>query len=163
MRKDKTTETAVFTLHGYIRNKIARALGFHERTLPTMTWKTIFLNSWLKTQIAVDDLRTLLVGSRTDAHLCCRRWAHLAEKENDLRSKEPTQTQSPEYKKWFKELVELLVEKEMAWFEQKYHRTGKIQYGWNYDDMSAEDADELPEWWFDGTKAKRKLREIRDR
>ena len=76
MSKDKTTETAVFTLHGYIRNKIARTLGFHERTLPTMTWKTIFLNSWLKTQIAVDDLRTLLVGSRTDAHLCCRRWAH---------------------------------------------------------------------------------------
>ena len=48
----------------------------------------------------------------------------------------------------------------MASFEMNYHRTGKIQYSWNRDDMSEESIAELPEWWFDGTKAKKQLRKI---
>ena len=41
MSKDKSAKPAIFTLHGYIKAQIAKAIGFHERTLPDMTWKSI--------------------------------------------------------------------------------------------------------------------------
>jgi len=164
--KNKTTETAVFTLLGYIRNKIATALGFkHPEEIP---WKMIFLNSWLKIQIAFDDLRTFLIGSKTDDALCFQRWVWLGREVEahdafEPSTKLPSEAWEPKYKKWFDKLVELKVQRELAWFEMMYHRNGKTQHSWNYDDMPAEDADELPEWWFDGTRAKRKHREINAR
>ena len=72
----------------------------------------------------------------------------------------PTEKWEPEYRKWFDKLVKLTVDRDMASFEMNYHRTGKIQYSWNRDDMSEESIAELPEWWFDGTKAKKQLRKI---
>ncbi len=89
MSKNKSAETAVFTLHGYIKSKVATAIGFHERTLPTMTWKSIFKSCWLKTQIAVANLRTFLVGSRTDDELCGRRWFYLIDQIRDHKDLEP--------------------------------------------------------------------------
>ena len=165
MSKDKTTETTTFTLHGYIKAQIARRLGFWERTLPDMTWKSIFMSCWLKTRIAVGDLRTFLVGSKTDDELCGRRWFYLIDKIRDHKALEPdtklpNQYWERHYQKWFDKLVELEVESAMAHFEMDYHRTGRPQYSWSRDDMSAEEIAKLPDWWFDGTKAKRKLREI---
>ena len=160
MSKNKSAETAVFTLHGYIKNKIARLIGFHERTLP-VSWKHILFSCWLKTDIALHDLRTFLIGSKTDDALCFKRWVWLGDQIGDHKTKEPTKP-SYEYTDWFDQLIELRVEREMAWFEMMYHRTGKTQHSWNRNDMSAEDVAELPKWWFDGTRAKRKLREIND-
>ena len=140
MSKDKSAKPAIFTLHGYIKAQIAKAIGFHERTLPDMTWMSILQLLWLKIQIAISDLRTFLVGSKTDDHLC-EKW-------------------EPEYRKWFDKLVKLTVDRDMASFEMDYHRTGKIKYSWTRDDLSEADIAKLPDWWFDGTKAKRQLRKI---
>ena len=159
MSKNKTTETTTFTLHGYIKAQIARRLGFWERTLPDMTWKSIFMSCWLKTRIAVGDLRTFLVGSKTDDELCGRRWFYLIDEIRVHKAMEPAKT-AHWYDKWFDKLVKLEVECEMAHFEMHYHRTGRQQYSWSRDDMSAENVAKLPDWWFDGTRAKRKLREI---
>ena len=163
MSKNKTTETTTFTLHGYIKAQIARRLGFWERTLPDMTWKSIFMSRWLKTRIAVGDLRTFLVGSKTDDELCGRRWMYLIDRITAHKEAEPKNVVRDEHgtwNDWFEELVRLEVECEMAHFEMHYHRAGRPQYSWSRDDMSAEDVAKLPDWWFDGTRAKRKLREI---
>ena len=165
MSKNKTTETTTFTLHGYIKAQIARRLGFWERTLPDMTWKSIFMSCWLKTRIAVGDLRTFLVGSKTDDILCGKRWMYLIDQIRDHKAMEPDHTigvanWERHYVKWLDELVRLQVDCEMASFEMNYHRTGRPQYSWSRDDMSENDIAELPDWWFDGTKAKRRLREI---
>ena len=62
---------------------------------------------------------------------------------------------------WLDELIELSVDREMAYFEMLYHRDGKQKYSWSRDDMSEESIAALPDWWFDGTRAKRQLRKIR--
>jgi len=45
----------------------------------------------------------------------------------------------------------------------EYHRTGRQQYSYGRGDMSEQMIAEYPEWWFDGTRAKRKLRELNDK
>jgi len=165
MSKDKSAKPAIFTLHGYIKAQIAKAIGFHERTLPDMTWMSILQLLWLKIQIAISDLRTFLVGSRTDDELCGRRWFYLIDQISDHEAIEPstdlpTEKWEPEYRKWFDKLVKLTVDRDMASFEMDYHRTGKIKYSWTRDDLSEADIAKLPDWWFDGTKAKRQLRKI---
>lgn len=164
MSNNKTTETAVkFTLHGYIKAQIAKAIGFHERTLPDMTWKNILQLSWLKIQIAISDLRTFLVGSKTDDELCGRRWFYLIDLVKAHEESEPkdvVRDKHGSWNDWFEELVNLSVLREMASFEMNYHRTGRPQYSWSRDDMSEEEIARLPDWWFDGTRAKRQLRKI---
>ena len=166
MSKNKTTENAVFTLHGYIKTRIAKLMGFQCK-LEDVSWKIMRSSAWLKTQITFDDLRTFLVGSKTDDDLCGKRWMYLIDQIRDHKDLEPCaslpeENWEPEYRKWFDKLVELEVDKDMSWFEMTYHRTGRIQYSWNRDDMSEEMIAKLPEWWFDGTRAKRKLREINE-
>ena len=157
--KTKTTGTTVFTLHGFIKTKIATLTGFSKPE--KVGWKMILFSWWLKTDIALHDLRTFLIGSKTDDALCFQRWVWLGDQIGDHKTKEPTKP-SYEYTDWFNQLIELRVEREMAWFEMMYHRTGKTQHSWNRNDMSAEDVAELPKWWFDGTRAKRALRKIND-
>ena len=144
--------------HDYIKRKIATWIGFHERTLPTMTWKSIFLKCWLSIVIAISDLRTFLIGSKTDDHLCGKRWMYLGDKIRDHRAKIEL---SRDQEMWLEELIELSVDREMAYFEMHYHRDGKQKYSWSREDMSEESIAALPDWWFDGTRAKRQLRKIR--
>ena len=68
---------------------------------------------------------------------------------------------TPDQEVWLDELIELSVDKEMAYFEMHYHRDGKQKYSWSREDMSEEMIAALPDWWFDGTRAKRQLRKIR--
>ena len=157
MSKSKSAEPMALTPFGFLRNKIATVIGFHERTLPGMTWKSIVQLLWLKTQIAVGDLRRFLVGSKTDDHLCGERCMYLGDKIRDHKAKVDL---TRDQEMWLEELVELSVDREMAWFEMHYHRDGKQKYSWSREDMSEESIAELPDWWFDGTRAKRKLREI---
>ena len=157
--KSKNNESAVkYTLHGYIKAAIARKLGFWEVTLPTMTWKSIFLKCWLSIVISINDLRTFLIGSKTDDHLCGKRWMYLGDKIRDHRAKIEL---SRDQEMWLEELIELSVDREMAYFEMHYHRDGKQKYSWSREDMSEEMIAALPDWWFDGTRAKRQLRKIR--
>ena len=161
MSNNKTTETAAITLHGYIKTQIARLTGFHKPK--EVSWKLILFSWGLKTQIAIGNLRTFLVGSQTDDELCGRRWFYLIDRIKAHKEAEPIDVVRDEHgiwNEWFEKLVKLEVECEMAHFEMHYHRTGKPQYSWNRDDMTAEDVANLPEWWFDGTKAKRQLRKI---
>ena len=161
--KNKTTESAVITLLDFIKTKIARAIGFHERTLPNMTWKGILQLSWLKVEIAVGNVQTFLLGSSTDVNLCGKRWEYLIGKIQKHKELEPVRLTNPiDYKQWFDELVELEVQSSMTWHEMNYHRTGRQQYSYSRNDMSEEMAAAYPEWWFDGTRAKRKLRELND-
>ena len=144
--------------HDYIKRKIATWIGFHERTLPTMTWKSIFLKCWLSIVISINDLRTFLIGSKTDDQLCGKRWMYLGDKIRDHRAKIEL---SRDQEMWLEELIELSVDREMAYFEMHYHRDGKQKYSWSREDMSEESIAALPDWWFDGTRAKRQLRKIR--
>ena len=160
MSNNNSVKPAVFTLHDYIKRKIATWIGFHERTLPTMTWKSIFLKCWLSIVISINDLRTFLIGSKTDDQLCGKRWMYLTEQVAKHKDKiDLTMDQEV----WLDELIELSVDKEMAYFEMLYHRDGKQKYSWSREDMSEEDIARLPNWWFDGTRAKRKFREINDK
>ena len=155
--KNKTTETTTFTLLGFTKTHIARLTGFHN---PESTpWKLIPQLWWLKIQIAIGNLRTFLVGSRTDEELCGKRWFHLIDRIRDHKAFEPNPG-TPEYDKWFDDLIELRVEQDMAYFEMLYHRTGRPQYSWSRDDMSEANIAALPDWWFDGTRAKRQLRKF---
>jgi len=163
MREDKSAKPAIFTLHGFIKTQIARLTGFHKPK--EVGWKLIFKSWGLKSSIAVDDLRTFLVGSKTDDELCGRRWFYLIDQIRDHKDLEPCHTLKEEnwereYIDWLDKLVKLSVDCAMASFEMHYHRTGRPQYSWSRDDMSEASIAELPEWWFDGTRAKRKLREI---
>ena len=172
MREDKSAKPAVFDLHWFIKEKIARMFGFQDTAMPAIraetTWSFLKLLTFkcsLKIQIWTGNLRTFLVGSQTDDELCGRRWFYMIDQIRDHVAIEPptdlpTEKWEPEYRKWFDKLVKLTVDRDMASFEMNYHRTGKIQYSWNRDDMSEESIAELPEWWFDGTKAKRQLRKI---
>ena len=161
MSKNKTTENAVFTLHGYIKTRIAKLMGFQCK-LEDVSWKIMRSSAWLKTDIALHGLRTFLIGSKTDDALCFKRWVWLGDQIRDHKTEEPIQP-SYDYTDWFDQLIKLEVEREMAWFEMTYHRTGKLQYSWSRDDVSEDSIAELPEWWFDGTRAKRKLREVYDK
>ena len=166
MSNNKTTETAAITLHGYIKTQIARLTGFHKPK--EVSWKLILFSWGLKTQIAIGNLRTFLVGSRTDDELCGRRWFYLIDQIRDHKDLEPCHTLKEEnwereYIDWLDKLVKLSVECEMAHFEMHYHRTGRQQYSWSRDDMSEASIAKLPEWWFDGTRAKRALRKINDK
>ena len=158
--KTNTTGTSVFTLHGFIKTQIAKLSGFHK---PEETpWKIIPKLWLLKTEIAVANLRTFLIGSRTDDDLCGKRYFYLIDKVRAHKAFEPNQDTFG-YEKWFDKLIDLRVEQEMAYFEMHYHRTGRQQYSWNRDDMSEASIAKLPKWWFDGTRAKRALRKINDK
>jgi len=159
--KSKNTETAVITLLGFIKTRIAKWMGFQCK-LEDVSWKLMQTSAWLKIQIAVDNLQTFLVGSSTDENLCGRRWFYMIDEIRDHKAFEPNHD-TPEYKEWFDKLIKLKVDKEMAHFEMLYHRTGRPQYSWSRDDMGEHHIAALPKWWFDGTKAKRKLREINDK
>jgi len=167
MSKNKSAKTTVFTLNGFIKEKVAAAIGFHERTLPNMEWKSIGNLLQLKAQIAVGDLQTFLLGSKTDDELCGKRWLHLLSEIRTHKAFEPCATLpeknwEPEYRKWFDKLVKLRVDADMAYHEMLYHRTGRQQYSWSRDEMSEHDIAELPAWWFDGTRAKSNLRKLHD-
>lgn len=158
--QSKKTETAVNTLLGFIKTKIAKITGFHNpEEIPLSNWKIIPSLWWLKIQIAVGNVQTFLLGSSTDEALCGRRWEYLIDKIRDHKKLEPSVS---EYTVWFAKLVELEADKKMTYFEMLYHRTGKQQYSWSRDDMSEHSIAELPKWWFDGTRPKRKLRQIND-
>jgi len=163
--KSKNTETAVITLLGFIKTKIAKITGFHNpEEIPLSNWKIIPSLWWLKIQIAVGNLQTFLLGSSTDESLCCRRWIYLIDEIRDHKTFEPSKLTNPiDYKQWFDELIKLKVDNEMNNFEILYHRTGRQQYSWSRDDMGEHHIAALPKWWFDGTRAKRKLREINDK
>ena len=158
MSNNKSVKPAILSLPGFIKEQIATAIGFHERTLPTMTWKSIFQLCWLKFDVAIHDLRTFFIGSKTDDQLCGKRWMYLIDQIAKHRTKiDLTMDQEV----WLDELIELSVDKEMAYFEMLYHRDGKQKYSWSREDMSEESIAALPDWWFDGTRAKRQLRKIR--
>ena len=158
MSNNKSVKPAILSLPGFIKEQIATAIGFHERTLPTMTWKSIFQLCWLKFDVAIHDLRTFFIGSKTDDQLCGKRWMYLGDKIRDHRTKIDF---TPDQDMWLDELIELSVDREMAYFEMLYHRDGKQKYSWSREDMSEEMIAALPDWWFDGTRAKRQLRKIR--
>jgi len=161
--KNKTTETAVHTLLGFIKTRIAKWMGFQCK-LEDVSWKLMQSSAWLKIQIAVGNLQTFLLGSSTDESLCCRRWIYLIDEIRDHKTFEPSKLTNPiDYKQWFDELIKLKVDNEMNNFEILYHRTGRQQYSWSRDDMGEHHIAALPKWWFDGTRAKRKLREINDK
>ena len=160
MREDKIAKQAILTLQVLTKTQIARLTRFHKPK--EVGWKLIFKSWGLKSSIAVDDLRTFLVGSKTDDALCFKRWVWLGDQIRDHKMEEPIQP-SYDYTDWFDQLIKLEVEREMAWFEMTYHRTGKLQYSWSRNDVSKDSIAGLPEWWFDGTRAKRKLREVYDK
>jgi len=51
--KSKNTETAVITLLGFIKTRIAKWMGFQCK-LEDVSWKLMQTSAWLKIQIAVD-------------------------------------------------------------------------------------------------------------
>ena len=160
--KNKTTETAVITLLSFIKTKIAKLTGFERpEEIALSEWKIIPQLWWLKIQIAFDNLRMFLVGSDTDFTLCCKRWEYLIDEIRTHKEREPSKFTNPiDYRQWFDELVELEVEMTMNIHEKNYHHTGRQQYSYSRNDMSEEMIAAYPEWWFDGTRAKRKLREL---
>ena len=69
--KSKNTETAVHTLLGFIVTKVAKITGFKRpEEISLNNWKIIPSLWWLKIQIAVGNVQTFLLGSKTDEHLC---------------------------------------------------------------------------------------------
>jgi hypothetical protein len=160
--KSKNTESAVITLLGFIKTKTAKLTGFHNpEEIPLSNWKIIPRLWWLKVEIAVGNVQTFLLGSSTDVNLCGKRWEYLIGKIQKHKELEPVRLTNPiDYKQWFDELVELEVQSSMTWHEMNYHRTGRQQYSYSRNDMSEEMAAAYPEWWFDGTRAKRKAREL---
>ena len=162
--KSKKTETAVHTLLGFIVTKIAKLTGFQRpEEIPLSNWKIIPQLWWLKIQIAFQNLQTFLVGSSTDENLCCRRWEYLIGKIREHKELGASISElTSEYETWFNELIELEVDAKMTWHEMEFHRTGRQQYSYSRGDMSEHHIAALPEWWFDGTRAKRKLRELND-
>ena len=162
--KSRRTETAVATLLGFIITKTAKLTGFHKPEEITLSnWKIIPQLWWLKIQIAFSNLQTFLVGSHTDEVLCCKRWEYLIDEIRTHKNLEPSRLTNPiDYKQWFDELVELEVDAKMTWHEIEYRRTGRQQYSYSRGDMSEESIAAYPDWWFDGTRAKKKLRELND-
>ena len=166
--KSRRTETAVATLLGFIITKTAKLTGFHKPEEITLSnWKIIPQLWWLKIQIKVGDVQTFLLGSKTDDELCGKRWLHLLSEIKEHVEMEPCATLpeknwEPEYRKWFEKLVELRVDANMTYHEMLYHRTGRQQYSWSRNDMSEASIAKLPDWWFDGTRAKRNLRKLHD-
>ena len=156
MSNNNSVKPAIFSLPGFIKEQIAKLSGFHH---PKETpWKLIPISWWLKFNIAIHDLRTFFIGSKTDDQLCGKRWMYLIDQIAKHRTKiDLTMDQEV----WLDELIELSVDKEMAYFEMLYHRDGKQKYSWSREDMSEESIAALPDWWFDGTRAKRQLRKIR--
>ena len=164
--KSKNEETAVLTLLGFIKTKIAKLSGFHKpEDIQLSNWKIIPQLWWLKIQIAVGNVQTFLVGSHSDEILCGKRWEYLVDEIRTHKAIEPCHTLKEEnwereYIKWLDKLVDLEVDAKMTWHEMEYHRTGTQQYSYGRGDMSEHHIAALPEWWFDGTRAKRKLREL---